>query len=622
MTTGMFRTMAASPRVYLANPVRNMAEITKILHLADTQGVQLCVFPELCLTGSTCGDLFFQPALLNDALTALRALAALPFKTAFVVGMPIEIGGGLYNCAVIVSRGQCFVIPKEHADPRHFLPGSAAPSQMQLWGRTVPVGRDLRFEAGDTVISVCAADDVPASDAAPLVVMPGAQPEVVTHHSALCRRLAQHSEEHLCAYVYAGAGYGESTTDHVFSGYAAIYEAGTPLAENERFTRASSYVLADVDIDRLRFKRLKRRTAPSAAAARTYALDVPAFPAEPNKLLRPLSAAPFLPDELESDTVLHDALMIQTQGLLTRMEHIRTQKLVLGVSGGLDSTLALLVAAYAFDRAGWARSGIVGITMPGFGTGSRTRANADKLMDAIGCTQLTIPISPAVTQHFSDIGQSADVHDVCYENSQARERTQIIMDYANKIGALALGTGDLSEIALGFCTYNGDHMGMYNVNGSVPKTLMRLLVRSCAELLGSDVLSVALDIIDTPISPELLPGKNGEIAQRTEEVLGAYDIHDFFLYHMMDSGAAPKKLFVLAQQAFDGRFDRETLLRALRTFVRRFFTQQFKRSCMPDGAAIGDVSFSPRGAWQMPSDAQMDAWLREVDELDEAESAL
>ena len=613
MITGMFRTMAASPRVYLANPVRNMAEITKILHIADTQDVQLCVFPELSLTGSTCGDLFFQPALLNDALTALRALAALPFKTAFVVGLPLQIGGALFNCAVVVCGGKLFVVPKEHADSRHFMPGSAAPDHMQLFGDCVPVGRDLRFEADGTVFCVRFADDLAACEA-PVVAMPCAQPEAVTRHKALCRRLAQHSEDHLCAYVYAGAGYGESTTDHVFSGYAAVYEAGKPLSENERFVRASSHVIADVDTDRLSFKRMKRRFIP--ADEKMLTLDVPGFPQDAEKLIRPLSAAPFLPKEGEGDERLEDALMIQTQGLLARMEHVRTKKLVVGVSGGLDSTLALLSAAYAFDRAGWDRSGIVGITMPGFGTGSRTRGNADKLMDAIGCTQLTIPIGPAVTLHFEDIGHSADIHDVCYENSQARERTQIVMDYANKIGALALGTGDLSEGALGWCTYNGDHMSMYNLNGSVPKSLMRLLVRYCAEKLGGDALAVSLDIIDTPISPELLPGKNGEIAQRTEDTLGAYDIHDFFIYHMMDSGATPKKLLFLAVQAFDGTYSREALLRALRTFVRRFFTQQFKRSCMPDGAAIGSVSLSPRGAWRMPSDAQMDAWMREVDELD------
>ena len=332
-------------------------------------------------------------------------------------------------------------------------------------------------------------------------------------------------------------------------------------------------------------------------------------------LLRPLRDTPFIPEAAALNGRLEELLRIQAQALITRMAHVRTQKAVLGVSGGLDSTLTLLSAALAFDSAGWDKRGIIGITMPGFGTGSRTRTNADKLMEAIGCTQLTIPIGPAVTQHFADIGQSADVHDVCYENSQARERTQIVMDYANKVGALALGTGDMSEEALGWCTYGGDHMSMYNVNGSVPKSLIRPIVRYAAEKLGKDALAVTLDIIDTPISPELIPGKEGELTQRTEDTLGAYALHDFFLFHMMDSGASPKKLYALALQAFSGQYASDAIHNALRTFVRRFFTQQFKRSCMPDGAAVGSIALSPRGAWQMPSDAQMAVFMRETEEI-------
>ena len=386
-------------------------------------------------------------------------------------------------------------------------------------------------------------------------------------HAAMQKQLLAHSERLMCGYVYAEAGYGESTTDTVFAGHAGVYENGEILAENKRFARESSYAIADIDVDRLAFK---RRAHPAFFAGQMD--KEPDFPAPIGQrgnppcassslpLLRPLSPLPFVPQGDGRNAFLRDALDIQAQGLIRRMEQIRTQKLVVGVSGGLDSTLALLSAAYAYELAGWDKKGIVGITMPGFGTGTRTKGNAEKLMELIGCTMLTISIAPAVTQHFADIGQSADVHDICYENSQARERTQIVMDYANKIGALALGTGDLSELALGWCTYNGDHMSMYNLNGSVPKTLMRPMVAYAAALLGDDIVPVAQDILDTPVSPELIPGENGEIAQKTEETLGAYELHDFFLYHLMDSGSGPEKLFALAHQAFDGMHSREAIL--------------------------------------------------------------
>ena len=631
---GMIRTMAAVPRVHLADPTQNAREIAGLLRTADSRGVDLCVFPELCLCGYTCGDLLLQPVLLDGCLEALKSLLELPVRTAFVVGLPLEMAGRLYNCAAVIAGGRILgIVPKEHLpnhaefyEHRWFEPGHSAPSHIELLHQDVPVGEDLCFDCGAFSLGVEICEDlwVPAPPSARLcmggallIANPSAGNELVTKHRYRCELIAQQSARCLCGYVYAGAGYGESTTDMVFSGYAGVYENGRALSENTRFARESSYALSDIDVDRLRFKRRQSRSFFDSTCPPLRTLPFSLIPAKEDDtpLLRPLSALPFVPSGAERDLRTEEILLIQTTALLSRMEHVGTRRVVLGVSGGLDSTLTLLAAAYAFERAGYDKRGLVAITMPGFGTGSRTLQNALRLMELIGCTALTIPIGKAVSQHFEDIGQDPAVHDVCYENAQARERTQIVMDYANKIQALALGTGDLSELALGWCTYNGDQMSMYNMSGSVPKTLIRHLVRYAGGKLGGDIVPVVEDILDTPISPELIPSKEGELTQRTEDTLGAYALHDFFLYHMMDSGASPRKLFALALQAFDGQYDRTAILDALRTFVRRFFTQQFKRSAMPDGPKVGSVSLSPRGDWRMPSDAQMGLWLREVDAL-------
>ena len=613
--SGLVRTMAVSPRVHLANPKKNAEEIASLLRTADAQGVQLCVFPQLCLTGSTCGDLFAQPMLLDGAKEALAALLALPVKTAFVVGLPLVIGGRLYNCSAVVCAGKLALVPTA-ADSHLFADGASAPQSAMLFGQEVPVGTDLLIDCGSFTFSITDGSSASMAVAAQalIAVHPDAQNETCGRHSMRRRAALQHSEDGLCGYVYAGAGYGESTTDMVFSGYAGVCEEGVLLAENERFARVSSFAIADIDADRLRYRRIAKRRRHAAAPQkemRSVCMQAPGYPAAAQPL-RPLGTLPFVPD---NDDDMRDILMIMTQGLIMRMEHIGLKKAVLGVSGGLDSTLTLLAAAFAFDRAGWDRKNIVGITMPGMGTGKRTKGNAEKLMELIGCTALEIPIGASVAQHFADIGQDPDVHDICYENSQARERTQIIMDYANKIGGLVLGTGDLSEIALGWCTYNGDHMSMYNMSGSIPKTLIRSLSHWAAVQLGENVTAVVQDILDTPISPELIPGKEGELTQRTEDTLGAYPLNDFFLYHMMDGGASPAKLYAMACFAFKGQYAPEAILKTLRTFVWRFFTQQFKRSALPDGPAVGEISLSPRGAWAMPSDAQMQLWLDEVKAL-------
>ena len=635
VVSGMVRSMAAVPQVHLANPKKNAEEISALLDIADQNHVQLCVFPELSLTGYTCGDLFFQPSLLQAARDALDTLIKKKVRTTFVVGLPLEIGGRLYNCAAVITDGHAVIVPKTHipegsgfSERRYFAPGDSACGSVILSDTPMQnirlATRPVIF-CGDFTLGVEICEDfwVPnppsaglAMQGATIIANLSASNALAGKHAARREALKAHSARCMCGYIYASAGYGESTTDMVFSGHAGVYENGDLLAENARFQRTASYAMADIDIERLTYKRSMRPSFWQPCESRQPIELVPLSGTEARKLMRPLSTLPFLPDDAKAkEEYLLDALNIQAQGLIRRMEQIRTKKLVVGVSGGLDSTLALLSAAYAYELAGWDKQGIVGITMPGFGTGARTKGNAEKLMEYIGCTMLTIPIGPAVTQHFADIGQSMDVHDICYENSQARERTQIIMDYANKIGGLVLGTGDLSEVALGWCTYNGDHMSMYNLNGSVPKTLMRSMVAYAASLLGGNIVPVAQDILDTPVSPELLPGVNGEIAQKTEETLGAYELHDFFLWHMMDSGSGPRRLFAMACQAFDGQQPQSEILRALRTFVRRFFTQQFKRSAMPDGPQVTPVSLSPRGSWLMPSDAQMQVWMDEADNL-------
>ncbi|MBR4039852.1 MAG: NAD(+) synthase [Clostridia bacterium] len=621
---GMVRVMAASPRVHLGNPKKNAEEISALLDIADQNGVCVCVFPELSLSGSTCGDLFFQDTLLGSTLEALKILIGRPTKTAFVVGAPLAIGAKLYNCAIVISGGQAVVIPDQACPKdrsRWFCADVPSLCSVQIPGiapENVRIARDPVIDFGRFTLGVEIGERflAPAAPGSAMITANlCACAELAGSHTLRTHTLSAHSARCLSSLIYAGAGFGESTTDMVFSGYAGIYECGECLSENARFARESSYAIADIDVQRLAFKRRAHYAfASSPCEGGTLSLAACA-PSCCGKLLRPLSALPFLPAKEDQEAYLLDALRIQANSLIRRMEHIRTRRLVVGVSGGLDSTLALLSAAYAYDLAGWDKQGIVGITMPGFGTGTRTKGNADNLMELIGCTTLTIPIGAAVTQHFDDIGQSMDVHDVCYENSQARERTQIIMDYANKIGALALGTGDLSELTLGWCTYNGDHMSMYNLNGSIPKTLMRSMVACAAGILGERIVPVVQDILDTPVSPELIPGENGEIVQKTEETLGAYELHDFFLWHMMDAGAGPKKLYAMACQTFAPVHAPEEILRALRIFVRRFFTQQFKRSAMPDGPQVTPVSLSPRGSWHMPSDAQMQLWLDEVDDI-------
>ncbi len=622
------RVAAASLPVHLGDVSRNKAEILSRMAELDAQGVRLAVFPELCLTGYTVGDLLAHEALQRAAFDAMLEVAAATGDMAVVVGLPILAEGRLFNCAAVLQGGQVRgVVPKvylpngnEFYETRWFVSGTQASGTLTWPGGACPFAPHLLFDTGAYCFAVEICEDVwvpipPSSryamEGAQIIVNPSASDALVSKHAYRRDMLKQQSGRLYAAYAYAGAGFGESTSDLVFCGYTGIYENGRALREGARFAMGGDSAVADVDLQRLRYQRQRNgsffqqgRTQPPMVR-----VSVPQREADaPVPLLRRIEPLPFVPFG-EGEDNLEEIVRIQCTALATRLHAIGCKQAVIGISGGLDSTLALLVGVRAFDMLGLPRGGVHAITMPGMGTGKRTKANADKLMAALGVTAITIDIEAAVKQHFADIGHDENVHDVTYENSQARERTQILMDYANKVNGIVLGTGDMSEGALGFSTYNGDHMSMYNVNCSVPKTLVKSLVRY---LSGHDfegaVRDVCMDIIDTPISPELLPVAEGELAQRTEDILGDYALHDFFLYHLLDSGSSPERLKRLAMQAFEGVYDEAKINVQLDTFLSRFFAQQFKRNCVPDGPKVGSISLSPRGDLRMPSDMSGALW--------------
>ena len=626
MPEGFARVAAVSLPVHLGDVEANEREIALALERLGAQGVQAVVFPELCLTGYTLGDLLVHDLVQERAWTALVRLAGRTEGMAAVVGLPLCHQGRLYNCAAVLKDGKVrALVPKtylpngnEFYETRWFVSGAGVEETVVRGGVSCPLGADTLFDMDGFVFGVELCEDLwtplpPSShlavEGADLILNPSASNALVSKHAYRRGLLSQQSGRLYAGYVYAGAGFGESTSDMVFDGYTAVFENGRALSEGERFAMAGSLAMADIDVQRLRYQR--QRNGSFHQMPRRQPRRVALGPAAdaPLPLMRLLEPMPFVPFGADAQDRLDEIVQIQCMGLQTRLRAVHGRTVVVGVSGGLDSTLALLVAVRAFDTLGLERKGIHAITMPGMGTGGRTRSNAEKLMDALGVTALEIPIGAAVKQHFLDIGQDEGLHDVTYENSQARERTQILMDYANKVGGLVLGTGDLSEAALGFCTYNGDHMSMYNVNCSVPKTLVKSLVWHLGRCFGVSVASICQDVIATPISPELLPVSEGELQQRTEDILGDYALHDFFLYHLMDSGASPGKLKMLARQAFSSLYDPEKIDRQLQTFLRRFFAQQFKRNCVPDGPKVGSVSLSPRGDWRMPSDMDAGMWL-------------
>ncbi|MDE6139347.1 MAG: NAD(+) synthase [Alistipes sp.] len=640
MDFGFLRVAAALPeRVKIADARANAGQIAEMIGTAAAEGVRIAVFPELSLTGYTCGDLFRQRKLLDDAEEALadlvEATAALP--VAAIVGMPVRVGDRLYNCAVVMGGGCIWgVVPKsyipnydEFYELRHFASGlGIGEAVIELAGEEVCFGTDLLFSVDGVEFGVEICEDlwspVPPSSylaaaGAKIIFNLSASPEAVGKYDYLRSLVAQQSARLVSAYVYASSGAGESSTDLVFAGNGIVAENGAVMASSERFVRKRRLVAADIDTELLSTRRLTRNTfaTSSLPVVRVMRMELPdGCPC--HDLHRTIDPAPFVPsDNAMREERCREIFEIQASGLAQRLEHTSCRTAVIGISGGLDSTLALLVTAHAFDILGLDRRGIIGITMPGFGTTDRTYTNALGMIDSLGVTRREISIRKACEQHFSDIGLPDGDRSVTYENSQARERTQILMDVANMLGGMVIGTGDMSELALGWATYNGDHMSMYGVNASVPKTLVRHLVAWYAGSRADEHLRATLgDVLDTPVSPELLPAdESGDIAQRTEDLVGPYELHDFFLYAMVRQGFAPSKIAFLAGQAFAGRYDKPTIIKWLRVFVRRFFSQQFKRSAMPDAPKVGSVALSPRGDWRMPSDAEARSWIEEVDAL-------
>ena len=634
MNQGFARIAAASVRVHLGDIEKNEQELLAVMETMQKQGVELLVFPELCLTGYTIGDLLLHGLVQQRALEALLRLAQKTGDMAVVVGLPFWSNGRLFNCAAVLHQGKVRgIVPKtflpngnEFYESRWFVSGTQAGGTAIIKGDEVPFAPDLLFSLNGFQFAVEICEDLwapmpPSSwyalQGADIIVNPSASNAVVGKHDYRRRLLEQQSARLYAGYAFASAGFGESTSDLVFCGYTGVFESGSALAEGARFQESGGTAVADIDITRLRYKRQRsgsyyqKDDCPPMLAV---ALDNAGASLPETPLLRSLNPLPFVPEGEQADHHLEEIVQIQVTGLKTRLVAIGCKQLVIGVSGGLDSTLALLIAVKAMDELNYPRTNIHALTLPGMGTGSRTKGNADFLMSALAVLASEISIEPAVRQHFADIGQNENTYDVTYENSQARERTQILMDYANKVNGIVLGTGDMSEAALGFCTYNGDHMSMYNVNCGVPKTLVRRLVRYLAERCFDDaVKKVCLDILDTPVSPELLPVSAGELNQRTEEILGDYALNDFFLYHLMDSGSSPARLRLLAAQAFEGVYAPDKIEAQLQTFIRRFFTQQFKRNCVPDGPKVGNIGLSPRGDWRMPSDMGFALWKGDIE---------
>ncbi|GCE31653.1 NAD(+) synthase [Dictyobacter alpinus] len=645
---GFLRAAVVAPELQVANVQYNTQAIGAALKDAAARGCQLAVFPELSITGYTCADLFYQAALQQQAREALLTIARVSGETkvAAVVGLPLEIGGKLYNCAAYVNDGAVLgIVPKtylpntnEYYEERWFTPAKSSPvTAIQLGGNTIPFGTDLLFAASNfpgCVLGIEICEDLwavqpPSGDqalaGATVLINPSASDEVLGKAPYRLSLVQQQSARCLAAYLYAGAGPGESTTDVIFSGHAFISENGKMLAETERFHFSTQMAVADIDVQRMTHERLRNSSFSAALPGRSYRtiqfeMPIPTRSAEQNALIRPdLTPTPFVPaDPARRAQHCQEIFHLQSVGLAKRLKHTGVTHITLGLSGGLDSTLGLLVTQQAFEMLSLPLDGIVAITMPGFGTSKRTRTNAELLAQALGITLKEIPISEAVLQHFKDIGHDSNTHDITYENAQARERTQILMDVANQIGGFMVGTGDLSELALGWCTYNADHMSMYHVNAGVPKTLVRYLIEWSAESVYSGPTSAVLqDICATPISPELLPlGENEAILQETEVTIGPYVLHDFFLFYAVRHSFAPRKIYALACQVFQGHHTPSELLRWLRVFYQRFFGAQFKRSAMPDGPKVGSVALSPRGDWRMPSDASSALWLQELDELE------
>lgn len=636
MKQGFVKVAAATPEVVVADPKENGKRIQEKIEEAAQEGAKLIVLPELAVSSYTCGDLFFQETLLEESRQQILGLAERTKKVdaLIFVGFPLTVGGKLYNAAAAINHGKILgIVPKtyipnykEFYEARYFASGMQTAVSVDLGaGYEIPMGTNLLFtcqEMEQLVVAAEICEDIWAPKppsisyalaGADIIVNLSASNEVTGKDIYRKDLVTGQSARLICGYVYASAGEGESTQDVVFSAHNLIAENGVLLKEARRFTNETIY--SEIDVQRLVAERRKMNTFQNEYEA--YQRIPFSLQVEETQLSRYVDSAPFVPgNKADREKRCEEILFIQSMGLKKRLAHTKCQNAVIGISGGLDSTLALLVTVRAFDLLQLPRENITAVTMPGFGTTDRTYENALNLVKHLGATLKEVDIKEAVRVHFRDIGQEESVHDVTYENGQARERTQILMDIANKSKGMVIGTGDMSELALGWATYNGDHMSMYGVNASVPKTLVRHLVRYYADTCNEEELSsVLLDVLDTPVSPELLPPEDGKISQKTEDIVGPYELHDFYLYYVMRFGFAPSKIYRLAKLAFAGVYEEDVIKKWLITFYRRFFSQQFKRSCLPDGPKVGSVAVSPRGDLRMPSDASVRIWMEELEEI-------
>lgn len=641
MKFGFITVAAAIPSVKVADTEYNIKQIEDFVAQAEGRGVEIIVFPELSVTGYSCQDLFLQQLLVEQAEVAVMQLLDFSRKLDIIciVGAPVNISGSLYNCAVVIQHGIILgIIPKtylpnygEFYEKRWFTSSKdLKPTDIRYAGNSVSItpGPTLFRTSDNALFGVEICEDVWAAEpcsnklalaGADIIFNLSASDELIGKHIYLMNLLSQQSARTISGYVYSGCGFGESTQDVVYGGNALIYENGTLLSESERFSFKPQMIVNQIDIEKLRVERQKNTTFVNCRDDSNAVIKQTAVVQPKNfSLLREIDALPFVPDDNDMEHSCNEIFSIQVAGLAKRIMHTACKHLIVGISGGLDSTLALLVCVKTFDKLGMNRKWIVGVTMPGFGTTDRTYNNALSLMNSLGVTIREISIADSVKVHFNDIGHDISVHDVTYENSQARERTQILMDLSNQLKGMVVGTGDLSELALGWATYNGDHMSMYGVNAGIPKTLIKYLVRDVAyNAMDEKSRNTLLDIIDTPISPELIPAEeDGTIKQKTEDLVGPYELHDFFLYYFLRFGFRPSKIYLLARKAFDAAdYEDDTIKHWIKVFFHRFFTQQFKRSCLPDGPKVGSVSLSPRGDWRMPSDASSALWLKECETL-------
>lgn len=636
MNQGFVKAAAATPDIRVADVKYNTEKICEAIEAAAGEKAKIVVFPELCVTGYTCGDLFTQDVLLRDARAALLKIADFTADKDILafVGVPLSVDGELYNVAAALNRGEILgmttktFLPNyaEFYEMRQFTPGPEKAREILFEGKRVPFGPQILFQASsmeELIVSAEICEDVwspippsiqAAMEGATVIVNCSASDETIGKDRYRRELIAGQSARLIAGYVYANAGEGESTTDLVFGGHNLITENGAVLSEAKRFR--NDIIYSEIDIYRLLGERRKNTTFKTSEDRKL--IRVPFYiEREKTVLTRHFPKQPFVPaNEEERARRCEEILTIQAMGLKKRIAHTHAKSAVVGISGGLDSTLALIVTARAFEMLGRDKKDITAVTMPCFGTTDRTYQNACKMAVQLGAELMEVRIADAVSVHFRDIGHDPGDHSVTYENSQARERTQVLMDIANERGGMVIGTGDMSELALGWATYNGDHMSMYGVNASVPKTLVRHLVKYAADVTPDEQLKAVLyDVLDTPVSPELLPPKDGNIAQKTEDLVGPYELHDFFLYYMVRFGYEPSKIFRLAEETFEGSYDKATILKWLEIFCRRFFSQQFKRSCLPDGPKVGTVALSPRGDWRMPSDACAAVWLNDLEQI-------